>query len=118
MRVLLPGTKPRVQESAVARPLASVVCEAPMTKPPPTVTAKTTTAPAKGCWLASRTMTDGGTDTSRPAAAAWVVTVAASMVEGVGKVAVAVKVTGLPLIPLPAMEAVTTLGPATGPRRP
>ena len=115
VRVLLPGTRPRVQESAVARPLASVVCEAPETRPPPAVTAKTTTAPAKGCWLASRTMTEGAAATACPTSAVWVVAVTASMEAGPGKVAVAVKVTGLPVIPLPAMEAVTTLGPGWNP---
>ncbi len=38
------------------------------------------------------------------------------MLAGTVAVPVALKVTGLPVIPLPAMEAVTTLGPAAGPR--
>ncbi len=115
VRVLLPGTRPRVQESAVARPLASVVCEAPVTRPPPAVTAKTTTAPTDGCWLASRTRTEGAAATACPTSAVWVVAVTASIEAGPGRVAVAVKVTGLPVIPLPAMEAVTTLEPGVEP---
>jgi hypothetical protein len=92
-----------------------VVCEAPVTRPPPAVTAKTTTAPTKGCWLPSSTMTEGGAATACPTSAVWVVAVTATMEEGSARWPVAVKVTGLPLIPLPAMEAVTTLGPAVDP---
>jgi hypothetical protein len=39
-----------------------------------------------------------------------------AMVDGAGRLPVAVNVTGFPLMPLPAMEAMTTLRPAAGPR--
>src|SRR5260370_22535400 len=61
VRVFVPAAGPRVQETAVAMPLALVdTGVVGFTVPPPAVTAKVTATFATGLLFASRTITDGG----------------------------------------------------------
>ncbi len=62
--VLVPVVWPARQLPTVAMPLPLVAWEAPVSVPPPAVTAKVTATPATGWLDASRTITDGGADTS------------------------------------------------------
>src|SRR5207249_10737655 len=67
--VLEPAVVPRVQLPTLAIPLASVVCSAPVTLPPPDAGANVTPTPCTGLLLASRTITDGGLATAVPVVA-------------------------------------------------
>src|SRR5881396_3032439 len=112
LSVLLPAVVPRVQDVAVAIPLASVVGFSPAMLPPPTPTVNVTATPATGLLNWSRTSTAGGVATAVPAVAdcvspAWIVSCVAAPA-----VPVAVNVTGLPV----PMEAVSVLLPANVPR--
>ena len=64
-----PAVLPSVQLVTVAMPLAPVVCAAPVTAPPPVAGAKVTATPATALPNASRTITEGSTDTAVPTVA-------------------------------------------------
>src|SRR6185503_11097222 len=66
VRVFVPDVVPRVQLPTVARPEASVVCDAPVMLPPPDVTAKVTGTPLSGLATASVTRTRGAVGTETP----------------------------------------------------
>src|SRR5881396_372213 len=111
--VLLPAVVPRVQAVTTAIPLASVdTAVTGLTAPPPVVTANVTATPATGFLNWSRMSTAGGVVTAVPTVAAcvspaWIVSCVAAPA-----VAVAVKVTG---VPVPAAVAVSVLAPAVVP---
>src|ERR1043166_2339828 len=71
VKVFGPAALPRVQLVTAALPLALVVCEAPVTLPPPVPGANVTATPATGLANASRTTTAGGTVTAVPTVAVW-----------------------------------------------
>src|SRR5262245_57802784 len=68
-RALAPAEPPRVQLPTVAIPSGPVVATAPVSPPPPPVTANVTEAPATGVPPASRTITAGATGTAVPTVA-------------------------------------------------
>src|SRR5712691_1961814 len=69
--LFVPAVVPSVQLATVAIPLAFVVCEPPVTLPPPAKAEKVTLTPATGLLFASRTITDGGVVTAVPTVALW-----------------------------------------------
>src|SRR5213079_1720487 len=98
----------RVQEVAVATPLPSVVTGvAGSTVPFAPVALNVTATPATGFPFASFTSTDGGEPTAAPAVPGWLVGLFAAIVAAVPAVAVAVKITGLPVSPLAVARAVS-----------
>jgi hypothetical protein len=100
---LAPALVPRVQLPTVATPLELLVCDPPVTLPPPAVTANVTAAPATGFWFASLMMTEGGIATATPAEAVCA-SPAVLVIEAAAPAAeVAVNVTGVRL-PVDAMS--------------
>ncbi len=71
VRALSPAAGPRVQLPTAASPAASVVSVAPVTAPPPCVTAKTTCTPGTGLAWVSVTRTLGAVATAVPTSALW-----------------------------------------------
>src|SRR5207253_2546878 len=99
---------PRVQEVAVATPLPFVVTGvAGSTVPFAPVALNVTATPATGLPFASFTITDGGEPTAAPAVPGWLVGLFAAIVAAAPAVAVAVKITGLPVSPLAVARAVS-----------
>src|SRR5437879_891951 len=105
-----------VQLPTVATPSTPVVAFAPVTLPPPLATAKVTATLGTGRLAASRTTTAGGMLRAYPMSPVWPSPGPADTLAGaLGCTAVAVKVTGLPVIPEPATVAVSVFSPAPGP---
>src|SRR5204862_33867 len=92
------------------------VAFAPVTLPPPLATAKVTATLGTGRLAASRTTTAGAMLRAYPVSPVWPSPGPADTLAGaLGCTAVAVKVTGLPVIPEPATVAVSVFSPAPGP---
>lgn len=104
-------TAPSVHEPTVAMPDAFVVCDAPLTLPPPDPTANVTLTPGDGWPVVVVTSTEGGTATLVPAGAVCPSPVLTLMVDAGDAVPVAANVTGA----RPATVAVTELTPAAAP---
>src|SRR5947208_2605497 len=108
-----PAVGPKVHEVTSAIPLAfAVTGVVGVTQPPPDATANVTVTPATGLPVASCAITDGVTSTAVPAVAAWPSPALMAIWLAPPAAPVAGKVTGLPLIPLPAALAVSVSGPA------
>ncbi|HEX2094433.1 MAG TPA: hypothetical protein VHG28_18660 [Longimicrobiaceae bacterium] len=108
--VLAPAVLPNVQLPAVATPEALVVCEAPVTLPPPDATEKVTLTPATGLPCVSVIVTDGGVETAVPTVALCPSPADFAMFAAAPAVPVALKVT----LSEPAV-AVSVLAPAVLP---
>ncbi|HOX20742.1 MAG TPA: hypothetical protein PLI70_07445, partial [Gemmatimonadales bacterium] len=112
--VFVPAVPPSVHDVSVAMPLAFVSTGVTgRMDPPPPVTAKVTATPATGLLPASRTSTDGGAATGKPAVSLCVVTEFAAIWVAAPATPVAVKVTGLPASPVAV--AVTVFVPTNPP---
>src|SRR5439155_237713 len=99
---------PTVHEVAVATPLPFVVTGiAGSTVPFAPVALNVTATPETGFPFASFTITDGGELTAAPAVPGWLVGLFAAIVAAAPAVAVAVKITGLPVSPLAVARAVS-----------
>src|SRR5579862_549279 len=95
VRVFAPAVVPRVHPPTVATPFESVVCVAPVTDPPPLVTANVTCTPETPLPYESVTVTVGFTLNRDPAGATWLSPPLVSFA-GDPAVAVALNVSGLP----------------------
>src|SRR5271157_2086469 len=115
VRVFVPAAAPSVQLPMVAMPLEPVVCDVPVTLPPPVATAKVTATPPTGFAYWSVTRTAGGTGTAVPVGALWLFPAATAICAAGPAVPVAVKVTGLPVMPEPVAVAVRVFVPAVVP---
>src|SRR5438552_4677546 len=113
--VLVPSCT--VQLPTLATPFTPVVAFAPVTAPPPLATVNVTPTLGTGKFAPSRTTTAGATLRAKPASPVWPSPALTNRLAGApGCTAVAVKVTGFPLIPEPATVAVSVLSPTPGPR--
>src|SRR5216110_2672021 len=105
-----------VQLPTVATPSMPVVAFAPVMLPPPLATANVTATLGTGRLAASRTTTAGAMLRAYPMSPVWPSPGPADTLAGApGCTAVAVKVTGLPVIPDPATVPVSVFSPAPGP---
>src|SRR5947207_6868293 len=112
--VLVPSCT--VQLPTLATPFTPVVAFAPVTAPPPLGTVNVTPTLGTGKFAPSRTTTAGATLRAKPASPVWPSPALTNRLAGApGCTAVAVKVTGFPLIPEPATVAVSVLSPTPGP---
>jgi hypothetical protein len=84
LKVFTPALVPSVHEPTAAIPDASVATLAPVTEPPPLVTAKLTVTPAIGAAFWSVTRTDGAGETTLFAALVSEVLVVATIAVGTG----------------------------------
>src|SRR5438132_5197541 len=110
-----------VQLPTVATPSTPVVAFAPVTLPPPLDTAKVTATLGTGKLPASRTTTAGAILSAYPMSPVWPSPGPADTLAGApGCTAVAVKVTGMPVMPEPATVAGSVFcpGPAPSVQRP
>ena len=109
--VFAPAVFPSVQLPTVAMPSPFVVWDAPVTDPPPLVTAKVTVAPATAFPFASAILTDGGFATVAPTSA--VCPFDAEFATVIAAAGPAEKFTVALLDSVePAIDAVITAGPA------
>src|SRR6058998_1773338 len=105
-----------VQLPTVATPSLPVVAFAPVTLPPPLTSANVTATLGTGKLAASRTTTAGAMLRAYPVSPVWPSPGPADTLAGApGCTAVAVNVTGLPVMPEPATVAVSVFSPAPGP---
>src|SRR5438552_8820481 len=105
-----------VQLPTLATPFTPVVAFAPVTAPPPLATVNVTATLGTGKFAPSRTTTAGAMLRANPASPVWPSPALTNTLAGApGCTAVAVKVTGLPVIPDPATVPVSVFSPAPGP---
>src|SRR5512146_2962414 len=106
----------RVQLPTRATPFASVTVDPPWMLPPPWMTVNVTPFPAIGAPFPSRSTTAGGWFTANPVSPVWPSPAnAATLDNEPAATAVAAKLAGLPLIPVPTTAALIALVPVPEP---